>query len=680
MGITASAAEVVAKSLSGDASGATAGTSDAAFRGRRVASANPERQGRLTEERQTASAIARTDGEQRSSVSREVSIPGSVSGTAEPDSETTGREVRGEPSTKPLSDPPAAGRSGRATDVPAKLPKGGFADRPWLTKEQNAERAALARRSRNNSCTAVHYLSEVEMDIMKADSLLKDARTRLLSNAQWRDLKAVVGHYRHKMPGFQATLDSILDKLRPSGILKPEHECLLRESLQRVTDTHGYLSTDALPWADLSREITIMLPAWLGDIKAEVTSRLVPGTAFGAILPAGYPDDGVAGPARIDSHRHVPNLALSTLVNSENLTIFSALRHGVIHAGDPAGSPTASSSHDSTESPGRDQPGSTDQPESVRARFGNPDKSPPPGAADKSSDPEETRRQTCLRLASETATAALASHPEKLQSALDGTTVNLTLTSISLLTRDELERWGDQCRAFADLEQSTPTRLTVLTPEGALRAVHANVKVRQFVVSAEAERFGREGPHQSLSHSLSSTAERWLGSADSPNLGGDVAVRLVELKDRIAHSRLVLNESERNNARMWAKGGREAVQAVLELDKIAARKDELNLEERNVRSLQAAGETLKSILGTSGDWPADKNERMSAAALVALVAHLMGESPLLNCISSWDLAGRLDSESKGLATLADMTDGRLPRHRDIVPAVPRALHGAFSLP
>ena len=278
--------------------------------------------------------------------------------------------------------------------------------------------------------------------------------------------------------------------LRPSGSLEPEHESLLQESLQRLIDTHGYLSTDASPCAGLSREITVKLPAWLGNIKTVVTSRLVPGTAFGAILPAGYPDDGVAGPARIDSHRHVPNLALSTLVNSENLTIFSALRHGVIHAGDHAGNPTANPSHDATESPGRNQPGSKDQPESVRAHCENPDKSPPPIAADKSSDAEETKRQTCLRMARETATAALASHPDKLQ-----------------------------------------------------------------------------------------------------------------------------------------------------------------------------------------------NERMSAAALVALVAHQMDESPLLNCISSWDLAGRLDSEIKALATFSDMMNGRLPGlHQDILPAVRQAAHRAFSLP
>ena len=695
MGITASAAEVVAKSLSDDASGATAGTSGGAFRGRRVASRNPERQGRLTKERQTASAIAGTAGERRSSVLRALSTPGSFSGTGEPDSEMIGREVQGEPSTEPLSGPPAAGRSGRAIDVPAKIPKSDFADRPWLTEAQNAERCALARRlkglsssqrpirgSRNNPYAAVSYLSVVEMDIMKADRLLKNARTKLLSNAQWHDLKTTVGWYRHKMPNFQATLDSMLDELRSSGSLHPEHESLLQESLQRPIDTHGYLSADASLCADLSREITINLPAWLGNIKAVVIRRLVPGTAFGAILPAGFPDDGGVGPAPIDSHRHVPDLALSTLVNSENLTTFSALQHGVIHANEPAGKPMAHPSQDATDSPDGNQPGSTGQPESARAQFENPDERPPPVAADKLTDAEETRRQTCLRLARETATAALASHPEKLQSALAGTTVNLTLTSISLMTRDGFERWGDQCRAFADLEQSTPARLTVLPPEGALRAVHANIKVRQFVVSAEAERFGAEGQHQSLSHSLASTAERLLGSADSPNLGGDVAVRLVELKDRIAHSRLELDELERNNARMRAKGGRDAIRAILERgNKITARKDELNLEERNVRSLQMAGERLKSVLATSGGWPAEKNARMSAAALVAFVAHLMGESPLVNCISSWDSAGRLVWETKALATFADMMDGRLPGpHQDILPAVRQAAHRAFSLP
>ena len=291
------------------------------------------------------------------------------------------------------------------------------------------------------------------------------------------------------------------------------------------------------------------------------------------------------------------------------------------------------------------------------------------------------RRQTCLKLAMETATAALVADPEKYQSALDGTTVNLGLTSISLLTRDELGQWDDQYRAFAELERSSPIRLSVQTPEGSLHPVNASVRVRQFVVSAEDEPFSGGRQNERHRRSFSDAFERLLGSADSPELGGDAAIRIVEMNDRIAQSRLELDELKRQNSLVQAEGRVVSIDAFLQDFNLSARNVELVLEERSVRTLEAAGKQLKSILVSAGDRPAGKEERGNAMARVALVTHLMGETPLLSCMSGRHFTQRLDSEIKLLATVAEMLDGGLPSlELDVDRAALQAARDAFLRP
>ena len=47
------------------------------------------------------------------------------------------------------------------------------------------------------------------------------------------------------------------------------------------------------------------------------------------------------------------------------------------------------------------------------------------------------------------------------------------------------------------------------------------------------------------------------------------------------------------------------------------------------------------------------------ASRLALIGHLMGETPVLRCVDSRG-AARLDAEVKFLATVADSNEGRLP--------------------
>ena len=53
-------------------------------------------------------------------------------------------------------------------------------------------------------------------------------------------------------------------------------------------------------------------------------------------------------------------------------------------------------------------------------------------------------------------------------------------------------------------------------------------------------------------------------------------------------------------------------------------------------------------------------EAYGAAARLALVAYLMGETPLLSCSTDRDYNKRLDAEVKILATVTDCRGGQVP--------------------
>ena len=68
---------------------------------------------------------------------------------------------------------------------------------------------------------------------------------------------------------------------------------------------------------------------------------------------------------------------------------------------------------------------------------------------------------------------------------------------------------------------------------------------------------------------------------------------------------------------------------------------------------------VDSRLPLSGNRPVGIDAQ-AAAARLALVGHIMGETPLLNCAKGPDFTARLDSHVKLLATAADCDHGNLP--------------------
>ena len=96
-----------------------------------------------------------------------------------------------------------------------------------------------------------------------------------------------------------------------------------------------------------------------------------------------------------------------------------------------------------------------------------------------------------------------------------------------------------------------------------------------------------------------------------------------------------------------------ARQSLARLQQEAARLD------RNTRSLAQAARQLKAQWMRHGDWPVG-DAALGTAALLALVGHLMCETPLMSCAKDRDFTRRLDVEVKLLAAAADANDGHLP--------------------
>ena len=81
--------------------------------------------------------------------------------------------------------------------------------------------------------------------------------------------------------------------------------------------------------------------------------------------------------------------------------------------------------------------------------------------------------------------------------------------------------------------------------------------------------------------------------------------------------------------------------------------------EKNARALEQAGQQLKDLWAEQEKWPTGA-DAYGAAARLALVAYLMGETPVLSCPSGRDYNKRLDAEVKVLATVTDCRGGQVP--------------------
>ena len=510
-----------------------------------------------------------------------------------------------------------------------------------------------------------------------------------------RDIAALRAQWRNTGPGQVARLPVAHPKVGQARMLQEFIRFRLGEAnarapdLKRVFHNARNQAINDQPWEEVTNRIRTSMPDEPNRGVA-VDSRIVPGKAFATRFAENYPSNGINCSDRTQ-YKHVPNLAQTSLTNSSGEVLFSGFRHGVLDSYDIDAEHLASLPDDALRTMigdllARDMPAG-----GARDAFVNDQLAlirSDPKAAQRAA--ETMRGQASREMASEMAVAALVADPEKLQNALGGDTVDVALTSISVLTPDSLRNLAGSARsdertmlnhqteALGQLAARNPVELRVRDDAGELQTVRANVQVRQFNFGVNAGAVGRArvGPV-----SIPSQTPGWrnlmgwgfamernnpqlqqlFGDANANELGGDVGDRLFVMRNEAER---VAGELDDIEAYIALQDGEDTS----DLDQEAAtQRAELASLNKRIESLDSAARQAKGIWA-SNDYRAGGGDPFKMVSRLALVGHLMGETPLFNCRSGKDRTGQLDAEVKFLATAADQNGGRVPPPDDSMQA------------
>ena len=472
-------------------------------------------------------------------------------------------------------------------------------------------------------------------------------------------------------------------RLALAGVPKnqmPNLKSALGESYTKVVNDQ--------PWEAISTRVRTTLPE-AEDKSVVVESRIVPGKALAAHFAEDYASNGINCADRTQ-YKHVPNLALTTLTNEKGQSLFSGLRHGVIDAYDIDGKLLARLPGDELRTmvgdllvrEGAIRPGIEGRERTIEDLVALI-RSDPAQAAESA---EAMRVQASRDMAREMAVAALVANPEKFEKALAGKTVDIDLSSISLLTPDSVRHMrgksasdektmlNHQTTAFAQLGQGGAVELRVRDHEGNPRTVTANVNVRQFNFGVNAGavqgvRLGRvtvvpsraPGFRNLMGWGFAMTdndpnLDRLLGSQGSGKLEGDAAAKVHSMDKQANDLRDGRLSELRADFELAEPGSPGAVAAQRE---IAALTEQIDTLEKNAHTLDRAARDVKTIWENK-DYRRGGGDPYKMVSRLALVSHLMGETPLFNCKSGKDRSGQLDAEVKFLATVADEQRGRIP--------------------
>ena len=506
-----------------------------------------------------------------------------------------------------------------------------------------------------------------------------------------RDVAALRAGWRNAGPGHAAPLPVAHPKVGQARMLREFIRFRLDEAktaggrtpdLKRMFDTARNQAINDQPWGEVTNRVRTSMPGEPNRSVA-VDSRIVPGKAFAARFAEDYPSNGINCSDRTQ-YKHAPNLAQTTLTNSSGEVLFSGLRHGVLDSYDIDASylaslPDADLRTMVTDLLARDMPadGSRDAFVEEQLALIRSD----PKAAQRAA--ETMRGQASREMASEMAVAALVADPGKLRNALAGDTVDVALSSISLLTPDSLRHLAGSARsdertmlnhqteALRQLAERNPVELHVRDDDGSLRTVKVNVALRQFNFGVNAGAVGRmrAGPVAIASQTPgwrnlmgwgfamernNPQLQRLFGEANTAELGGDVANRLADMRREAAERNEYLGQMEATIANLRSFADNAAVQR-----NAALQRAELATLNKRIESLDGAARQAKAIWA-GNDYRQGGGDPFKMVSRLALVGHLMGETPLFNCKSGKDRTGQLDAEVKFLATAADESGGRVP--------------------
>ena len=325
------------------------------------------------------------------------------------------------------------------------------------------------------------------------------------------------------------------------------------------------------PWTTVSRSVDLKV----GGQQATFTSELHPATTMNPTLQASYGGRGVCCHSTAEA-THTVNLVQTELrVPGQAAPVFKALRHG------------------------------------VHCAYGIADRQARQVAND-------ARVNECL-------VGALGADPALLARAVNGETVYLPITSVSLLTPDGFRSGSGNNETLYLREQNEAwvrashgqRQLTVIGADGQPHQVRVQPQVITFNFGVNAGAQGSVAQHVAGGWDVSSPMNyRSMvaligGVAPNDSIGGAVGAFL-------------------------AGPAPEAQKA-------------------QVRELAAQ---VKQLWGTSAYMDSSKNPYILPARLLVL-ANLIGQTPAFNCKSGKDRTGQLDVEAKTLAAQMSML-GRVP--------------------
>ena len=568
---------------------------------------------------------------------------------------------------------PSSASAGRPAAMPERGASARITDVPWLTKVQNENRNImitlfdslqfrpdLPEQMKKDLSDIGELALQVEADTLRVDELCRRSRTEMMSEAEWRDLALLSAQSVDNAAVNQGRCREVFESLVKSGVLQASDAGLLDSIQQRIADAEKYLQSDHLCWYESARLVNVTLPLGVG-MQVELESRVVPGCALGTRFAGRYPPLDSSNWSLVEKCTHVPNLALSSLIDSTGQRLFSALRHGVIGARGMNGTFLRQLSDDDLRSllahlavtPGPARLPDACVAQFVESEFAAVRKSRLTAAAVAAA----LEKRMYWRMARETAVAALVADPPAFRQALAGESVELGLFCVALLNPWEVYRYRGQFVAFQGLQQLQPCKLDVRGEDGSPRKVVANVRVRQFEVSMHGRGFDREAFRK-----LHATAQghTLFGPAADPTLGGDVKVRLDQMARRVTRLGQAYDSLQRVYLETVREQGRLHSDARNLGDKLAEVGVEKHSLQRRVRALEEAGQQLKDSWVQYGDWPAGMDAGLAVAARLGFVAHLMGETPVFSDISGRDFLRCLDPEVKFVAAVADNQGGRSP--------------------
>ena len=161
-------------------------------------------------------------------------------------------------------------------------------------------------------------------------------------------------------------------------------------------------------------------------------------------------------------------------------------------------------------------------------------------------------------------------------------------------------------------------------------------------------------------------ATELLGSPGAHELGGDVGNKVDAMKTRASELRRECRALGFRYSQSVTSSCADHPQVRKMHDRLVRLSDEITHLESNSRTLEYAAADFRSVLGgRSPPLNADEARNslarpLALAARFALVAHLMGGTPLLSCATGKDYVRQVESEIESLVTFAANRGGCIP--------------------